>query len=331
MADKQESVVRQGKDPSHGFARSTDGKTVFVHRSSYPEKGMDVLDGDVIRFNTEPGTKGPRATDVELIQRGIIKPTPTVVPTSDAKSSTKPVQPAPTGLRVKWQIESQAVRSPANVPRDQQAEFLQFIVTLTVRDGEKLLSGYSLGLEYKDGEEWLQVNEPVINPVTDDDGQTYFKFLIPPDAQDCDMKLQVTAPGGSALTSLSKRWHKVEKVTSVVPISTATPPAVKACKYIKVEVVDGDPGFGNILKIQTLAEMDPTLGTPHEVIIRRVDERKLKNGKRSVDEIRITSDAKGRATKAILFEAPLYSGDVIVSSAADPDIQSEPVYIRYPK
>jgi CspA family cold shock protein len=57
------------RDKGFGFIRPMDGSTdVFFHYTACRRGNFETLkEGDQVEFDQEPGQKGPRATDVELV------------------------------------------------------------------------------------------------------------------------------------------------------------------------------------------------------------------------------------------------------------------------
>ncbi|MEJ0021724.1 MAG: hypothetical protein WDN47_04070 [Candidatus Doudnabacteria bacterium] len=118
------------------------------------------------------------------------------------------------------------------------------------------------------------------------------------------------------------------------PLAPAEPQApLKTCKHITAEVVQGDSGFSNILKIKTRTGEDPDASdVACELTLKGMGEGELQIGTQRGRTITVSTDANGRFTEQVFFVQPHHRGRVIIHCTTDPDVSiNEPLYIRHPE
>ena len=61
----QGTIRKVIRDRGFGFIHGDDGREIFFHRSSLQRLDFDnLMEGEKVEFDVEPGEKGPRATKV---------------------------------------------------------------------------------------------------------------------------------------------------------------------------------------------------------------------------------------------------------------------------
>jgi CspA family cold shock protein len=62
-------IKKLHRERGFGFINAEDGGEVFFHRSALEGTDFDALkEGDSVEFNVERGPKGPRATNMKMIE-----------------------------------------------------------------------------------------------------------------------------------------------------------------------------------------------------------------------------------------------------------------------
>ncbi len=301
---KKVGIMKVVPGKPFGFVRADDGTEAFVHRSEY--KGL-MSDGDRIKFDTEDTDKGLRAKDIEVLTRGDPKTTP-------APASTEPKPDASKEISVIFTVGKEKL-----VPTTTQGrKALELPLTITLQVGGRPKLGETVLLS----SEGVEVTEPVKDPSSDGKGQVQFTPIIN----------RSNVRHAFVATIAKKKYVYVWEQSETTSTTSKTSTKTNTCKKITAAVEMGQPGYRNVLTITTLSGEDPASdGISCEVTVESQGHSELKIGKDQGQAINVTTDNKGKARRIIFFVAPEWSGNVVVYSTVDPNVHSEPVYIRHPE